>query len=200
MNEQYTNIMIDLETWGTIPGCAIRSIGAVTFGQNAIIAPFYVNVDLDSQRRCGLHQDPETMSWWRSQTAEAQNAFSEQPHIHIVAALDRLWSYVERRDPKNVRVWCHGLSFDLPILKAAAHACGMPKEPWEFRNERDTRTIYGMLTPEQYESLPKYEGTKHHALKDAENQARQVMAAIHMIRMNIAMRAVGVASNDGAGE
>ena len=42
-----THIMVDLETWGTAPGCDIRSIGAVVFDPVAgtLGATFYVNVE-----------------------------------------------------------------------------------------------------------------------------------------------------------
>ena len=67
------HVMLDLETWGTRPGSALRSIGAVTFGLNAtsVGARFYRNIDKESCLLAGLTVDTETVSWWLKQAPEA---------------------------------------------------------------------------------------------------------------------------------
>ena len=55
---QSGDVMLDLETWGTMPGSALRSIGAITFdpyGNDGFVeASFYRNIDHVSCERAGL--------------------------------------------------------------------------------------------------------------------------------------------------
>lgn len=91
--------MLDLETWGTEPGCDIRSIGACVFDlMNGVVydggshqhgnsEPFYVAVDnplvcnlntADHETECykyHLSRNPRTKQWWSEQSAEARTAF-----------------------------------------------------------------------------------------------------------------------------
>lgn len=74
------HIMIDIETFGTRPGAAIRSIGAVVFGfpdgdnGHPFVARsggFYANITRVSCEQVGLRVEPETEDWWRRQSIEA---------------------------------------------------------------------------------------------------------------------------------
>lgn len=101
------HIMLDLETWGTKPGCDIRSIGACVFapytrdgkglvhdGSLGTIIPFYQATDNPSEPemtpgymlwnareqrayKYALHRDPQTVQWWNDQSDEAQAAFAD---------------------------------------------------------------------------------------------------------------------------
>lgn len=71
--------MIDLETMGTSPGCAIASIGAVIFDperpHDGSTAPeFYAVVDLASCQSVGLTMDAGTVYWWLTQSQKAREA------------------------------------------------------------------------------------------------------------------------------
>lgn len=71
------DVMLDLETWGTKPGSAIRSIAAVTFNfEGALVSPsyFYRNIDDKSCLDAGLKRDERTVAWWATQDAGAQQA------------------------------------------------------------------------------------------------------------------------------
>lgn len=99
------HLMLDLETWGTEPGCDIRSIGACVFDPligtvadavyygdagdillSGASGSFYVAVDnpliMDPTGNDGyihkypLHRDPRTVQWWSEQSDEAQAAFA----------------------------------------------------------------------------------------------------------------------------
>lgn len=100
------HIMLDLETWGKVPGSDLRSIGACVFapqgrhggslvhdGSLGTIKPFYVATDNpvradarpqysdpndpNADRKFPLWRDPETVQWWLEQSAEAQAAFAD---------------------------------------------------------------------------------------------------------------------------
>lgn len=60
-----TAVMLDLETWGTAPGSALRSIGACTFIPATGETPqtFYRNITRASCEAVGLAVDPETVKW-----------------------------------------------------------------------------------------------------------------------------------------
>lgn len=165
------HMMVDLETWGTLPGSSIRSIGAVLFDPvtGRLGHEFYANIDRESARRFGLVEDPKTVSWWSEQSAEAQAALADNPEP-LGSALLRL-AHVYRADPAE-RLWSHGACFDEPILRVAYRACGL-EPPWKFWDVRDTRTVYelGGVKPD------KADGLLHHALDDARRQARAVIDA-----------------------
>ena len=103
------HISIDLETWGTRPGCDIRSIGAcvfdpvtsrVGFGTNhEDNGAFYIACDnpmmshegisgpLPDLPKYPLHRDPRTVQWWSEQSTEAQTAFDNP--VDLREALER---------------------------------------------------------------------------------------------------------------
>ena len=62
------NVMIDLETMGNTPGCAIISIGAVEFSEEGLGAEFYCTIDLEDSVKCGLTSTcpPSSGGWPRS--------------------------------------------------------------------------------------------------------------------------------------
>jgi hypothetical protein len=65
------HVMLDLETWGTSPGSALRSVGAVTFspyGEPGFTeAAFYANIDRHSCVLAGMTIDPAIVDWWSRQ-------------------------------------------------------------------------------------------------------------------------------------
>lgn len=173
------HIMLDLETWGRAPGCAIRSIGAVSFDPVAgtILSKFYRNVDDASCLAVGLEHDPETVQFWQEQSKAAQEALLDNavPLAEALGAFTKWFTGV-----RGQQVYGHGASFDPPILEAAYAAC-LLDAPWDFWNVRCCRTILAMANrrPERTSS-----DIHHHALHDAEAQARAVAAAFRTGQFN----------------
>jgi hypothetical protein len=167
------HIMLDLETFGTKPGCALRSIGAVAFDLDGTIGEeFYLNIDRQSCLDAGLTIDPDTLAWWERQSPEAQAALLVDPHpLAGVVAGFHAWF----KQQGGVFVWSHGGNFDEPIWCAAALAVGV-RVPWKFWNARCTRTAYH-LTDFDPRSIPR-QGTYHNARDDARYQARCVIEAL----------------------
>lgn len=172
---EMTDVMLDLETWGTRPGCAIRSIGAVVFDPKSekIGNEFYVNVDEKSCKRLKLALEPGTVAWWEDQSDEARAAFTQTPKLDVAEALSQFdrWFQVNR----GIRVWCQGPNFDDVILSAIYFAL-QANPPWRFYNARCTRTVYDLASFDARSQ--KREGTYHNALDDAKHQARCVQAAV----------------------
>ena len=172
------DVMIDIETMGTRPGSAIVSIGAVAFDplgppvdavSNTLPATFYRAVSLESCLEFGLTVDADTIMWWLRQTEAPRAAIRHDTH-HIAAALHDLRRFIERHGAR-CRIWAHGASFDPVLLDHAYHAVGEPP-PWEFRDVRDTRTIFDLAGIDLRQE-PRY-GVAHHALNDAVTQAMAV--------------------------
>lgn len=180
------DVMIDLETRGKRPGCAIVSIGAVLFDVEnlELLDELYVVVSLSSCEKLGLHVDPDTTAWWSQQSPEARMALtlseSKSPSKNkgIGRALDMLTEFVKPIGKRRVRVWANGPEFDVSILDAA-YAAAKRELPWEFWNSHSLRTIR-LLNP----SVPKppFEGAAHNALADAKHQAQHVVDILRASR------------------
>lgn len=171
-----THIVIDLETMGIGTNAAIVAIGAVRIERGQLADEFYQRVDLDDAIRHGGETDAGTISWWLKQSAEARaEVDGSQPEASLYDALGDLRHFIQ--SSKTTRLWGNGATFDLRILGEAYDAIHEYR-PWDFRLERDLRTILE-LYPEAKQG-GKFEGTKHHALHDARHEAKQLCKALRL--------------------
>lgn len=175
------NVMIDLETLGRRPGCAIASIGAVDFdpagGSEFVDVSWYRAIDWAGS---GLALEGDTVSWWMQQKDEAviELVFPGSEAWELPAALRSLAGYLDEGQDEDLVLWCQGASFDFPILAAAYDYCGIAR-PWKYWQERCARTIRkiaGVSEPDRAEA------DKHHALRDAAHQVRCVQVALKALR------------------
>lgn len=167
------NSMLDLETFGTRPGCAIRSVGAVMFDPHSdqIGAEFYMNVSDESCAMAGLFVQDDTAAWWDKQTQAARDALMVDPKgIYVVVQQFHEWF----RKNRGVFVWGHGGNFDEPLWSAVAHKLGQ-RTPWKFWDARCTRSVYDVagFDPRTVRRV----GTYHNSLDDARHQAICVQKA-----------------------
>lgn len=175
------HIMFDLETFGTKPYSALRSVGACVFDPEtgATGDTFYRNIDRKSCDAIGLNVDPATEKWWMQQSREAQDALLVdcRPISEVVSNF-HLW--FRRND--GVQIWCQGANFDSVLWEAAAQSLQPQKlfVPWRYWAVRDTRTVYEIAGFDD-KSIGR-QGTYHNALDDALHQARCVAAAVKLIR------------------
>ena len=175
-----THVMIDLETWGTLPGSALRSIGAVTFspyGASHIEQTFYANIDQDSCEAVGLTIDPETLAWWARQSIEAQGRLMDncRPLRDVVHDFARWWQSVN-----GTYVWSNGANFDEVLWRIAADRVDHGT-PWKYWNVRDTRTCWH-LARLNAKSVP-FDGVQHDAIADARHQAKCVTRAYSILEI-----------------
>ncbi|WP_410700151.1 3'-5' exonuclease [Citrobacter farmeri] len=175
------NLMIDLETMGNKPNAPIVSIGAVFFDpQSRELGPeFYAVVSLESAMKSGAVPDGDTIIWWMKQSAEARAAICIDDVMPIADALSELNHFILQHadNPKYMKVWGNGATFDNVILRGAyeraGHIC-----PLKFWNDHDVRTIVTLgrgigFDPKQ--DMP-FDGDMHNALADARHQAKYVSA------------------------
>lgn len=173
----FSDIMIDLETLGTIPGCAIVSIGAVAFNEFEVQqVGFYSAIKIPEWNVAGttpegLHKDENTIGWWQKQSPEALRVF-EEGKLSTYEALSQLADYIDELG--GPRVWGNGADFDNPIVAVAAHKVGLdPKDIWKGYNGRCYRTVKNQFKDVRLLRT----GTYHNALDDAISQAE------HMVRI-----------------
>ena len=167
------NVMVDVETYGTAPGCVIRSIGAVVFDPIAggMGDEFYFNIDEATCTGVGLIKDEDSVKWWAAQSPKAQEIFCSDPF----PLKDVLQAFVKWfQKSQGIFVWSQGANFDEPIIQAALRACDI-KAPWKFYDVRDTRTAYEMARFNVFNI--RRTGVHHNALDDARHQARCVQLA-----------------------
>jgi len=165
------DVMVDLETRGTGPGCAILSIGAVAFDPKTglIGREFYSVVSAASCRALGLREEAGTMAWWAKQSdfARAVLGESEASETTLEQALDGLTRFLRAHGGRpSVRVWGNGADFDNAILADLYRRVGQDA-PWQFWNSRCFRTLKAMNPGRE----PGRTGAHHNALDDARHQA-----------------------------
>lgn len=181
--------MIDLETLGRQAGCPVLSLGACAFHPTKGVVsekPFYVVFDLRSVHEAGLDDyHPETVTWWIAQESDrARNEISGGTEtVDLRTGLLGFEDWLDQVVGKGAPVWAKGASLDFPILEAAFNAVGR-KEPWHFRNERCSRTLFGLaeVLGLQVEAPKRVDADgAHTALYDAMVQAGQVVSAFRAL-------------------
>lgn len=170
-NGPFVDIMLDLETLGTKPGCKILSIGAVNFNLSDspdIQRSFYQTICVDSQD--GLAVDPGTQAWWNKQSEAARKEAFKGEHT-LTQALRDFNFFLESCSfwgQRVVRIWGKGKDFDAPIIKAAYEAMGLAHN-WDDRFEICFRHMYSDMN--RFIPKPEFKGVAHNALADAKHQA-----------------------------
>lgn len=170
--------MVDLETWGLKPGCAVRSLGAVFFDPltGQLGDEFYATVTDKSCTKLKLRKDPSTVEWWaKPENALANKQLSEgqKPIEEVIELFEKFW-----RKGRGMWFWSQGANYDDPILSHVFAALGK-KQCWDFYRAQDTRTVYRLAERfTQWSSFSiKRAGTYHNALDDAKHQVVCVSSA-----------------------
>jgi hypothetical protein len=180
-------IMLDLETYGNSPGCAIASMGAIEFDPESRKKgkSLYLVINKQSCLDKGLKINQDTLDWWSKQPTDAQTVLKKaesdrigEDNVRIESALIVLNQLIQ--EVPNRKVFSCGADFDLPILVYAFEACGVPL-PWKFWNSRCHRT-WKNLAP--WVKAPNRE-VAHHALEDASDQVDHLFAIANNLRLKI---------------
>lgn len=155
-------IMVDIETLGLEPGCVILSIGAVEFDTGGLGQTFYAGIDIETGQEAGLTIDANTLKWWLDQDETVRDVL-----FGGGVPLEEALRYFADFYDTNSEIWANSPSFDCELLEAAYTAVGI-EIPWAFHEERCFRTLASLPQAPELEQ----EGDEHHALDDAEHQAR----------------------------
>ena len=176
------NVMIDIETLSTSKNAVIISLGAVFFDINTgeLGSSFYYTITRESCELYGLETDASTIKWWNEQSEEARAVLNCPDADDLKQVLYDFAGFLGENIPEDQRpvLWGNGPSFDNAILANAFDKCGI-RQPWRYSNERCVRTIVNLgrqlLNINPKETIERV-GTHHHALADAEHQAKYVSA------------------------
>jgi 3'-5' exoribonuclease-like protein len=174
------DVMVDLETWGTKAGCAIRSVGAVFFDPETGMLgdEFYATVTDASCKRYKLQKEQGTVDWWNQPENALANKQLSEGQLDLAEVLVRFEQFWNRG--RGRWFWSQGANFDEPILGAAIDAVQAyhaknpvegqvtPRRPWKFFEAQDTRTIY-RVSAINVRAIRR-NGTYHNALDDAKHQ------------------------------
>lgn len=173
-----THVSLDLETLDTCGRATILAIAGVAVteqdGEFTLPHPhFYRVCNTDSQNKRTTSRS--TVNWWRRQSKEARHVFDEArtaaPLAHVL--LD-FCDWI-RNLPGEVHIWGNGSVFDVGILADAMWEL-MIREPWDFRNIRDLRTLADIARRYGFSTVLPDVGTHHNALDDALYQANYLAA------------------------
>ena len=179
----FDQVMLDLETYGTKPGCVVLSICAATFNwRGDVDAVFSKNLEYDTQVDMGLFADPETVAWWEAQDIEAVEATfnNQEPTRRVLFDFTTWW---EMHVAADARVWAVGQDFDGPILTRCMEMMGVRDKPlwpfWALRDVRSACDIAGIDRSRRSTAL-----VKHSAHADVLHQIKCVVAAKRELASN----------------
>ncbi|WP_335989561.1 3'-5' exonuclease [Pseudoalteromonas sp. CH_XMU1449-3] len=176
----YKDFMLDLESMGTDPKDALLSIGIspMNIEERTIGKGFYTRISLESCQELGMNINASTVIWWLEQSQEARDEFKgNYAHTPITTALAAVSEFISNQagdTPQDqIRVWGNGSMMDNALLLAAYDMAGM-SAPWTHRGDMCYRTLRALA--------PNVERVKptiaHHALSDAEAQAKTLFAIL----------------------
>lgn len=173
--------MIDLETLGTSPDCAVLTIGGVKFNPNAIsepYQPFYYRFNVDEQLERGRTVLDSTLEWWGQQEAsvreEALGDENRTPVLEVLQALNKWCVGVDT-------IWCQGPAFDIVILEHMYRQYDH-HIPWPFWKIRDSRTLFGIMPKDPRKEI---NFAAHNALEDCKVQALCVQQTLQKLQLEV---------------
>jgi hypothetical protein len=160
------DVMLDLETLGTQPGCVILTLGAVKFDPYTMNDPgpgLYVRPDADEQIARGREVQQDTLEWWMKQ---AEDVREEALGVDGRIPVEEMYRQLNRFLVGVNNIWCQGPVFDIAILENLYMQYGWPT-PWQFWQIADSRTLF------KVHGDPRVKGKAglHNALEDCVSQA-----------------------------
>ena len=170
--------MLDLESLGTRPDCAILTLGAVKFDpftQDKFGDGLYLRIDVDEQLAHGRQVQEDTLTWWMQQAEDVrEEALGEGNRV----SLESMYRQLNRFCVGATNIWCQGPAFDIVILENIYRQMGWPT-PWQFWQIRDSRTLFGV----HGDPREKGKAGLHNALEDCISQAKGVQQIYNRLEL-----------------
>lgn len=187
---KYTDVMIDIETVGRTPGCALIQIAAVPFNMNTGAISnnvFKMSINLNHQLESGkgFTYCHNTYKWWKKENLELFQYLSKSRYKYDQVGNDFQKWFKNLEDYKNLRVWGNSNRFDLGIIEGwYKKGIGEKFEPfWNTWLERDVRTL-AMLDP-YIKKNTKFIGTKHDAIDDCKHQIKYCRRIVEKYKLRV---------------
>lgn len=135
-------LVVNLQIYGTRPGCAILSITAVPMDINSgvIGEAFFCPINLDKSVEAGFHIEREAVNWWKEQDGE----FYRVNHSGVLGpyeALEAFNAWINHVfDGQPFTVYGNSMHLDFSILHEACKRLRLPY-PFDYSWERDFSTL-----------------------------------------------------------
>jgi hypothetical protein len=178
----YTDVMLDLETLSVRPNAQVLSIAAVGFNPFDPTPDYtqYPTLDLllslDEQEHRDIQED--TLNWWNYREPEIINKiFAENGRVAVDDALDQLSKFCWNRE----RIWAQGVTLDISVLTHLYEERGKGV-PWPYHIVRDSRTLLDLVEVEQ-------PPVTHDSLADCFRQIMGVQQALQQLGIQKFIRA-----------
>lgn len=162
-------MMVDIETLALSTDALVLQVGFCIFDFENVDMRFMANYNMDRNLQENRAIDYSTVAWWAFQHLEARESVFAPSKTHTIG---ELWDLMEPWAKEVDGVWANSPQFDLAILKSLFGG----KTPWNFRQERDFRTMVKQLDPTGAKKPEKTLG--HIALVDALWQAKYLKAVM----------------------
>lgn len=174
------DVMVDIETLGTAMNAPIIAIAGWPFALDSRpvpFEPFYRNVDAATSVAAGAQVS--SFYWWLGQSDAARARLSAPEPVALCEALLDFaeWLALIGGDEREVRLWAHGINFDLPIIQSAWRVELGDNPPWRYNAARDTRTLFHAAGIDWDTEMAALAETEHDALDDCRVQATLVQRA-----------------------
>lgn len=186
----YTDLMVDIETVGRVPGCAIIQIAAVPFNINTGEVSnnvFKMSINLDHQLKSGkgFTYCSNTYKWWMKENPKLFKKLSKSQYkYNQVGDAFQKW-FRSLKNYNEIRVWGNSNRFDLGIIDGwYRKSIGPNFQPfWNTWLENDCRTLSN-LKPSIKKNL-RFIGTKHNAIDDCKHQIRYCHLTIKSLNIKL---------------
>jgi hypothetical protein len=185
--------MIDLETLGNRSYAPIIQIGACFFDINTgNTGPSALySVSLDSNLKYGLNNfSGNTFYWWLGQSEESRkNAIEVNEYAKdLKDSLINFKEFIRLKceednivNLKDLHIWGNSNRFDMGLLANAYEKCGLGDPFWNFRLERDVRTLV-WLNPDVKKNHT-FDRVGHNGLDDCFNQVSYLYKTYKTIKI-----------------
>ena len=178
------DLMLDLETLGTLPTAVVVQIAIVQFDPRTMVETTYRETCIEPQSELdlGCTVSGPTLSWWFLQPAATRDYWLK-PRISPLNSHDA-WSFISNglQTWAYDRIWCH-TCFDMPIVDYHLNAWNLPLP--DYRKWRDIRTLVD-LSNMDLEEWKHHHVTmmEHNALQDCRRQIHYCHEALMTVKGN----------------
>ena len=185
MSNNYGHIMIDIETMGNTSYSSVLNIGAVEFNieTGEIGKAFEVDINFKSCLDLGLGVNADTILWWMAQSEASRKRIidGQKKAVDVYMAMHNFRVFVNSCGGKDVFIWGNSPRFDLGLLQNIYTKINS-EIPWNFRNERDIRTLVSFKPEIKANSVS--QGIEHNGIDDCRFQIDYVVRTYNAVLGN----------------
>ena len=185
-DNEFKDIMIDIETLSTEQNAAIISIAAVQFNKytGEIGNEFISYINPSHWTENNRHANGNTIVWWLSQDQQLIDGMinaCKDSNNNLYDSLKDLSVFIKNTNSvEEPIVWGNGSVMDISILENAYKSLKL-EVPWSYWAVNDVRTIVE-LNPSIKENCT-FEGEKHNPLNDCLHQIKYLSETIQSLNI-----------------